>query len=231
MVKGGAVLGQLPQRLERQVPQLRQVGDPPKRPPPFGSRDPAFVGGRAGDEVGVGRVVQDDPARDARGLELAVQLAQGALGVVPAAALVDADEDVPGPQGPDQVHDRPVPLGPQDLLVVPVQAGDEDARGLVQDRPRPRLPLGAGDAVVDEVGLGDGPDEEQQGEAPEGGAREQAAEEDARAAGDRARLHGSVGPRSRGEAGLRCRPWLDGSPAAMAGGLWARLPESWAQLV
>lgn len=127
-------------------------------------------------------LVQDDAFPDTRLLQRLVELAQSSLRVVPAAALVDADEGVLGPQCLDQLHHAPVPFCAEDLLVVPVQARDEDARVLVEDSFSSGLALGAGDAVVAEVGFDDGPDDEKEGELLERRSQQQRAQE-SRAAG------------------------------------------------
>jgi len=68
----------------------------------------------------MGGRVEGDLSVDAELAQLGVEIAEGALGVIGAAALVYADEDIAGAQGLDQVHHPVVPAGPQDALVVPV---------------------------------------------------------------------------------------------------------------
>jgi len=98
VVKVCPVPGQLPQRLQREIPQLREVGYPSRHALSVGDLDPSLLFWLPRDEVLVRLLVQDDAFPDTRLLQRLVELAQGSLRVVPAAALVDADEGVLGSQ-------------------------------------------------------------------------------------------------------------------------------------
>ena len=71
-------------------------------------------------------LVQGNRTVDPQLLQLAIQVPQSSLGVVPAPTLMDRDIHIFWTEIFHQVHHSVIPVAAQDPLVVPVNARDED---------------------------------------------------------------------------------------------------------
>lgn len=140
--------------------------------------------------VFVSFLVEYDLPLNSKSAQLAVQLPESALGVIPATALVDTNKDIVCSQSLGQVDNPPVPVGAQDGSIVPVQAGNVNAGRLKKRRSLGLyVSLGMGDSVVYELSLDNGPDNEGGDQLPDGGPRHELALEPRSRQGHR---HGAV---------------------------------------
>lgn len=135
-------------------------------------------------------LVERDLPLNPKSAQVAVQLPESTLGIIPAAALVDTDKDIVSTQSLGQVHDRLVPVGAQDGSVVPVQARNVHTGRLAKRRSLGLgVSLGMGDSVVYELSLDNGPYDEDGNQLPDGGPRHELALEPRSRQGHR---HGAV---------------------------------------